>query len=65
MLQFRPTTDEEEHHKYQTLFEDHSEGHGIIVDPQSFLRTWIERAEVPFSDLYFEKAQSHHSVMLG
>lgn len=54
--------DEDKHHDYQTLFGDHPEGEGIIVDPRSILRMRIEKVEVPWSDLRFEtKAQSHRS----
>lgn len=39
--------DENEHLIYQTLFEDHHKGEGIIVDTRLILRMRIERAEVP------------------
>lgn len=42
--------EEDEHHVYQTLFEDHPKGEGIFV----ILNIRVERAEVPWSDLRFE-----------
>lgn len=50
---------DEEEHVYQTLFEDHPEGEGIIVDPRPILRMRIERAKCRLS--FDSKAQTHRS----
>lgn len=38
--------DEDEHQNYQTLFEDHPEGEGNVVDPWTILRMRVKRANV-------------------
>lgn len=37
--------DEDKHHVYQALFEDHLRGEGIIVDPRLILRMRLRRQQ--------------------
>lgn len=41
------SADEEDHHVYQTLFADHHEGMGVVVNPCSVLTMRIEKGEFP------------------
>lgn len=46
---------------FQTLYRDHSEGHGVTIPPRSVLRMRMERSELPFSLMRFEsKARRHY-----
>lgn len=56
--------DKDEHHMYQTSFEDHPEGEGIIVKPRSILSIRIERAEVSSSHLLSSPRLRVFSLMM-
>lgn len=47
------STDEEDNHRYQPLFNDHLEGVGVPISPCA-LRMRIEKVEVSWLELRFE-----------
>lgn len=51
---------ENENHHYITLFDDHLEGEGVPISPQSIMSVMVERGELLLEeDLFESKTQSY------
>lgn len=45
---------------FKTLFNDSTDGEGVIVPPRSVLRMCIEKEEMPFCAINFLSKNNHH-----
>lgn len=48
------STDEEDHHPYLTLFDDHPQGERILVSPHKLFSMRIEKGEMRWFELMYE-----------